>query len=133
MVQETFLKLILSEKSFESTEHEKAWLIVTASNTCKDALKDWRRKSENIEDYQEVANITDDGDNSIMEAVFSLPAKYKDVVYLYYYEGYKTYEIAKLLHCSDSAIRSRLSRARRLLKKNLGGGQSDGKRNYGFL
>ncbi len=48
MVQETFLKLISCKKQFESEEHEKAWLIVTASNTCKDELRRWKRRLENI-------------------------------------------------------------------------------------
>lgn len=131
IVQETFLKLIVSGKEFESVEHEKAWLIVTASNACKDALKDWRRKVENIEDHP-AKGSTDFWEDSMMEVILSLPAKYKDVVYLYYYEGYKTYEIAKMLHCPQSTVRNRLSRARKLLKKYLGG-DHDGKRNYEFL
>ena len=133
LVQETFLKLIVSGKSFDSEEHEKAWLIVTASNTCKDALKDWRRNVENIEEHLDVKGTAACEEDDVMEAVLSLPVKYKDVVYLYYYEGYKTHEIAKILHCPQSTVRNRLSRARKLLKNRLGGGQNDGKRNYGFL
>lgn len=52
-------------------------------------------------------------EDGMMEAILSLPAKYTDVVYLYYYEGYKTHEIAKILHCSPSTVRNRLSRARK--------------------
>lgn len=134
LVQETFLKLIMSGKSFASEEHEKAWLIVTASNTCKDALKDWRRRVENIEEYSAgVRDAAACGENGTMEAILSLPPQYKDVVYLYYYEGYKTHEIAEMLHCSHSTVRNRLSRARKLLQKSLGGDQDDKKRNYGFL
>ena len=59
MVQETFLRLLSSGKSFESEEHEKAWLIVTASNLCKDTLKKWWRKNENIDDY--AASLQSDG------------------------------------------------------------------------
>lgn len=133
LVQETFLKLIMSGKSFTSQEHEKAWLIVAASNACKDALKDWRRKVGSLEEYFMASDSMACGQDSTMEAILSLPAKYKDVVYLHYYEGYKTYEIAEMLHCSHSTVRNRLSRARKLLQKSLGGGQDDRKRNYDFL
>ena len=132
IVQETFLKLIMSGKKFQSAEHEKAWLIVTASNACKDALKDWRRKTDNIENYLTEESSAVYEEDGIRDVIFSLPVKYKDVVYMYYYEGYSTHEIAKILHCSDSTIRNRLSRARKLFKKYLGGERND-KRNYGFL
>ncbi len=116
IVQETFLKLLLSQKEFQSEQHEKAWLIVTASNACKDALRR-RRYAENLEDYPSLTYEEADSTDRILPAVLSLPATYKDVVYLYYYEGYSTFEIAKLLHCSASTIRNRLARARKLLKK----------------
>lgn len=117
IVQETFLKLITSKKQFQSESHEKAWLIVTACNACKDALKHWRRKVENIDDYPSLEAAVPFKEDSMLNAVLSLPVKYKDVVYLYYYEGYHTSEIAKILHCSDSTVRNRLSRARNFLKK----------------
>lgn len=119
MVQETFLRLILSKKEFQSNEHEKAWLIVTASNVCKDALKHWRRSVENIDDYpflESGSSLEEDG-MGMLYAILALPVKYKEAVYLYYYEGYSSAEIAKMMHCSDSTIRNRLSRARKLLKK----------------
>lgn len=119
MVQETFLKLIVSGKQFQSEPHEKAWLIVTASNACKDALKRRRRKTENIEDYPSLTYKTSVPENPMLAVVLSLPIKYKEVVYLYYYEGYQTPEIAKMLHCSDSTVRNRLARARKYLKKNM--------------
>ena len=125
MVQETFVKLILSEKRFKTRAHEKAWLIVTASNTCKDALKSWRRKVENIEDYPSLEDKDTHfgGENDMLQGILSLPDKYKEVVYLYYYEGYDTFEIAKMLHCSGSTVRNRLSRARKLLRKYYIGGE----------
>lgn len=121
IVQETFLKLITSKKQFESESHEKAWLIVTACNACKDALKHWRRKVENIDDYPALETAAPSEDRGMLSAVLALPIKYKEVVYLYYYEGYRTSEIARMLQCSDSAVRNRLSRARRFLKKYIGG------------
>ncbi len=118
MVQETFLKLIASEKQFESEEHEKAWLIVTASNTCKDELRRWKRRLENISVLFRQENIVQKEDDKVLEWVMALPVKYKQVIYLHYYEGYRTSEIADMLHCSESTVRNQLLRGRKLLKKN---------------
>ena len=52
MTQETFLRLMTCDQVFENRRHEKAWLIVTASNLCKDSLKKWWRKNENIDDMK---------------------------------------------------------------------------------
>lgn len=123
MVQETFLRLMTSGKTFESQRHEKAWLIVTASNACKDSLKKWWRKQESIEDCAAVQDMTLPGENPVLEAILSLPNDYKDAVYMYYYEGYSTMEIARHLHCPEATVRSRLSRARKRLQNILGGVQ----------
>lgn len=121
MVQETFLRLISSGKQFENERHEKAWLIVTASNVCKDTLKSWWRKHEDIEDYMHIPGDAGVGVNPVLEAVMGLPEDYKAAVYLYYYEGYTTAEIASFSGCADGTIRSRLSRAKKQLLATLGG------------
>ena len=118
MVQETFLKLISSKKQFESEEHEKAWLIVTASNTCKDELRRWKRRLENIKSLFQQETVVRKEDDSVLEWVMALPVKYKQVIYLYYYEGYHTSEIAGMLHCPESTVRNQLLRGRKLLKKH---------------
>ena len=120
MVQETFLRLMSSGTEFQSEKHEKAWLIVTASNLCKDALRRAWRKHTSIDDLQE---IPQDGPewNPVLEAILALPADQKTAVYMYYYEGYSSAEIAKAMRCRQGTIRSRLSRARQALKKDLGG------------
>lgn len=118
MAQETFLKLISSKKQFESQEHEKAWLIVTASNTCKDELRRWKRRLEKIKSLSQQEIVVQEEDDKVLEWVMALPVKYKQVIYLYYYEGYHTSEIASMLHCSESTVRNQLLRGRRLLKKN---------------
>ncbi len=118
MVQETFLKLISSKKQFDSEEHEKAWLIVTASNTCKDELRKWKRRQENIKSLFRQENVVRTEEDRVLEWVMTLPVKYKQVIYLYYYEGYRTSEIASMLHCSESTVRNQLLRGRRILKKN---------------
>ena len=121
MVQETFLKLIASGKTFESGNHEKAWLIVTASNLCKDSLKKWWRKCEDIDEIAHPSRENTMEDNTVLSAILELPDDYKTVVYMFYYEGYSVKEISARLHCLQTTIRSRLSRARKLLKKSLGG------------
>lgn len=123
MTQETFLRLIKSGKQFENERHERAWLIVTASNLCKDTLKNWYRRHEDIEEYLHLEGASGVS-NPVLEAVLELPEEYKDAVYLYYYEGYSTSEIAVHCRCAEGTIRSRLSRAKKKLLQTLGG---DGK------
>lgn len=123
MVQETFLRLITSGKVFENERHEKAWLIVTASNVCKDTLKSWWRKHEDIEDYLHLPQPGDPVGKAVLEAILELPEDYKDAVYMYYYEGYSTAEIAAHCRCADGTIRSRLSRAKKQLMTILGGAE----------
>ncbi len=121
LVQETFLKLLSTKKTFENERYERAWLIVTASNLCKDALKKWWRKNENLDDfpYLTAEPTQEDG---VLEAVLQLPEEYKDAVYMYYYEGYTTVEMARYLNCPESTVRSRLMRAKKKLQILLGGG-----------
>jgi RNA polymerase sigma-70 factor (ECF subfamily) len=121
MVQETFLRLISSGVGFVSEEHEKAWLIVTASNLCKDTLKKWWRKTEDISDPSLGLQQPPFEFNGVMEAILKLPKDQKTVVYMYYYEGYSTADIARYLGCPHATVRSRLSRARKTLKLQLGG------------
>lgn len=121
LVQETFLKLLSDRKVFENERHEKAWLIVTASNLCKDSLKKWWRRNENIEDIPSIGYEQTFADPGILKAILSLKADYKTVVYMFYYEGYTTAEIAEHLNCPEATVRSRLSRARAQLRTLLGG------------
>lgn len=121
MVQETFLRLLSSGVRFQTEAHEKAWLIVTASNLCKDALKKWWRKSENLEDYESVLQQPPFEIDHVLAAILQLPADQKTAVYMYYYEGYSTAEIASYLRCPQATVRSRLARARKVLKTKLGG------------
>ncbi len=121
LTQETFLKLMTCDQEFQNQRHEKAWLIVTASNLCKDSLKKWWRKNEDIEDYQNLAQENVTLDNPVLEAILQLPQDYKAAVYMYYYEGYTTAEIASQEGCAESTVRSRLFRARNMLQTMLGG------------
>lgn len=120
IVQETFIKLLRKEIKFENNNHEKAWLIVTASNLCKNSLKSWKRKTENIEDYN-LTNKEENNRDETLHIVLDLPAKYKTTIYLYYYEGYSSIEIAKIIGKKESTVRSQLKRGREILKLKIGG------------
>lgn len=119
-VQDTFFQLIKSGPFFESEEHEKAWLIRTATNICKNVLKHWWRRRENIEDFHDLESPEEMGTDDVFQAVMGLPDKYKTVVYLYYYEGYTSVEIAGILKKPQSTIRNYLHEARVILKERLG-------------
>ena len=123
IVQDVFVKLIRelsSGKHFKSAEHEKAWLIVTTANTCKSKLRSRSRSELNLDDYTHLA-APESAHPEVLDAVLALPENYKSAVYLFYYEGYRTDEIAAMLRERPATIRARLSRARKLLKKELGG------------
>lgn len=119
LTQEVFMKLLSSGKTFENQRHEKAWLIVTASNLCKDALRKWWRRWEELGQFESVP--AQERDCTVYEAILRLKPDYKTVVYMFYYEGYSTGEIARYLNCPESTVRSRLKRARAALKTMLGG------------
>ena len=123
-VQETFARLIRTGERFRSREKEKAWLIVTVSNVCKDMLRRHYRSDRALEDYQYLAAPPHEIDET-MEAILRLPEKYKTVVYLFYYEGYTAREIARMLGEKPNTVSSRIGRARLLLKTMLGGGFDD--------
>jgi len=101
---------------FKDTEHEKAWLLRTTINQCKDYLKNIRRSFANIDDYKNLEAENALPDNELLRTVFGLPERYKDVIYLYYYEGYSTAEVAQILKKPQSTIRSHMREARILLK-----------------
>lgn len=124
--QNVFLKYALSSVAFEGEEHEKAWLIRVATNACKDLLRDFFRKNtvplERISEYGEEEKTEN---WEVLEAVLSLPSKYKNVVYLHYYEGYTAGEISKILGKNVNTVYTYLNRARKLLAEKLGGDRSE--------
>lgn len=120
--QEVFLKYALSSLAFEGEEHEKAWLIRVTMNQCRDFLKSvFRRKTLPMDEALSFVAGSKEDYTEVMEAVFSLPQKYKDVVYLHYYEGYSAVEIGKLLKKNTNTVYTLLARAREKLRKKLGG------------
>ena len=116
-VQEVLLKYMEKAPIFQSEEHEKAWLLRVTVNHCKNHLASaWFRKRA---DLDEGILALDNAELEVVSAVAALPAKYRAVVHLYYFEGYSTKEIAEILHSRPNTVSSRLSRARALLAKAL--------------
>lgn len=115
-VQETFIKYLKKAPEFKSDEHEKAWLITVATNKCKDIIRAKNHQPQiNIDDVNE---FTADSTNSdIMEALMTLPEKFKTVLILHYIEGYSTKEIARIINRTTSAVKMRLQKGRSLLKE----------------
>lgn len=120
--QNVFLKYMLHEEAFHDPEHEKAWLLRVAINDCKDHLKSlFRRSMVPLQAVQELEADIPDDHREVLEAVLSLPKRYKDVIYLHYYEGYTAAEIGEIIGRKENTVYSLLSRGRSMLKKELGG------------
>ena len=117
--QTVFLKLLEKAPAFQSPEHEKAWIIRTTANACKDLLKShWRKTSVPLEAAAAVpAPQAEEG--SLLVAVNQVPPQYRAVIYLYYYEGYSAKEIARLLGSNPATVSTRLRRGRARLKALL--------------
>ena len=92
-LQATFLALLRSGKRFESTAHQKAWLIVTASNICRNMLKRSHRRDVPFD--PELNSTPDTPDGETLGAVLGLPDPMRLCIYLHYYEGYTGHEIAR--------------------------------------
>lgn len=119
--QTVFLKYLLYTGSFESEQHKRAWLVRVTVNACKDLLRSFLRKpTVPLELAEELAGSSDEN-REVLQAVLSLPPKYKDAVYLFYYEGYSAVEIAQILHKKENTIYTWLARGRELLRQQLGG------------
>lgn len=120
IVQNVLIKYYHNKKTLESEEHKKHWLIRVAINECKKVLlSPWRNRCQNIDDYAQMLQFEEPEQSELFYAVMELPQKYRIVVHLYYYEDYCVREIGQLLGIRETAVSTRLLRARKLLKKRL--------------
>lgn len=120
--QEVFLKLIDKNPDFENEEARKAWLIRVTMNRCISLLRSpWRRRMTLGIDVLPLPSKTHSNEDveNLTIALKALEPRDRVIIDLYYYEGYSTSEIAKILECKHGAIRSRMSRARKKLKETL--------------
>ena len=115
-VQETLLKYMQKRPTFKEAEHEKAWLITVATNKCKDMLR-FRRRHQMV-DIEEIKEFAKEAsDSGILEALMTLPDKFRMVLILYYVEEYSIEEIAGMIGRTTSAVKMRLQKGRRLLEE----------------
>ena len=120
--QNVFLKYVLSSVSFENEEHEKAWFIRVTINACKDLLKSFfRTHIVSLDEILDQPALLPPDNREVLEAVLSLPSKYRDVVYLHYYEEYSAPQISRILNKNVNTIYTLLTRSKEMLRKKLGG------------
>ena len=117
--QTVFLKLWEKAPAFVSPDHERAWIIRTTANTCKDLLKSYWRKTTAPLEAAAAVPAPQPEEGSLLAAVNLLPPQYRAVIYLHYYEGYAAKEIAALLGKTPAAVASLLHRGRLRLKTLL--------------
>lgn len=116
VVQETMVKYLQKSPGFETVEHEKAWLITVATNKCRDILRFRKRHPvAELDDIKEFAE--ESGDSGILDALMTLPERFRMVLVLYYVEGYRVEDIARMIGRTASAVKMRLQKGRKLLRE----------------
>lgn len=118
-LQECFVRYLRRGKGFTDAQHEKGWLILTTVNVCRDLLRSRARRAESLDEHTDLSVPLPEPD-PLLDAVLALPDRYKAPLYLYYYEGYSVKEIAAMLRVPVNTVKTRLSRARKLLKNEWG-------------
>ncbi|MCI9211076.1 MAG: RNA polymerase sigma factor [Eubacterium sp.] len=124
VVQETLLRLLLYRPDFASAEHEKAWMLRTAMNLCKDMLKrKWRKTTVSLEHmpaakYGSLWLSGMEHDDTFW-TLLELTSPYKECLYLFYYEDYSIREIADILEKPENTVKTNLRRGREALKQKL--------------
>lgn len=118
--QTVFSKYAFSNTVFENPVHEKAWFIRVTINACKDILKSFfRTKTVSLEEALPLAAPLPTEHRAVLEAVLSLPQKYKEVIFLHYYEGYSAPEIGRILNKNVNSVYTLLSRGKQQLRQTL--------------
>ena len=119
VLQEVFLRFLKSDKEFENEDHVKAWLIRVTINCSKNVFSDlWFKRTVPLSE-----DITFDmpEKTDIYFAVAKLPANYRTVIHLFYYEDLSVNQISKYLKIKETTVKSQLHRGREMLKSLLGG------------
>ena len=120
-VQEVFLRLYGYRKPMEGEAHLRHWLLRVTLNYCRDVLRSpWRKRRVSLEELPTEPIFQEPEQEMLYQTVMGLPEKYRVVLDLFYYEELSVREIAELLNIGESAITTRLSRARAMLKTKFG-------------
>ncbi|MEW8972198.1 MAG: sigma-70 family RNA polymerase sigma factor [Mesobacillus sp.] len=130
LTQEIFVKCYKSLHTYSGKSKFRTWLWRIASNHCKDYLKSWYNKNVFTTDYQplydsiqsdsvEQTVIQDEEDDQLASAVMELPVNYREVIYLFYFEEMSIREISLVTEVKENTIKTRLKRAKELLKERL--------------
>ena len=117
--QTVFRRAMERPGPFRDPEHEKAWLIVTARNECRNQLRHWWRTRRVGEEALDQLVWEEPSDQGVWEQVAALPRPHRLVLYLHYYQGYTAQETAQLMGKNPSTVRTWLVQARRKLKEVL--------------
>ena len=118
VVQDTLIQFLQEAPTFHDATHEKAWCLRVAGNLAKNRIKyNAVRNADELND--ELVSEERDDLSFVWEAVKALPVKYREVIHLFYHEGYTTAEIAGILQMKEATVRSNLSRGREQLKAVL--------------
>lgn len=121
IMQNVFEKLYTINPEFKDIKHEKAYILRMTSNACKNLLKSANRTQTTSIDLCEEIVAPEINDNSVLNSLNQLDEKYRIVIYLHYYEGYKAREIATILKIPTATVHTRLVRGRKNLELLLGG------------
>ncbi|WP_029231545.1 RNA polymerase sigma factor [Butyrivibrio sp. VCB2006] len=119
ILQDTLIQFLRNNPTFANDNHEKAWLITVASNLSKNKILYLKRRQADELSEELVADKDKEDLSYVWDAVKQLPEKYREVVHLFYQEGYSTKEIAEILNRNESTVRSDLKRGRDRLKNIL--------------
>lgn len=124
IVQEVVVRLLIYHPDFGSEEHEKAWMIRTTINLSKDLLKSkWHSATVAMEDVPKGEwsglGFTFMQEDETLWSVLQLPERYRNCLYLFYYEDYSVREIAEILEVPENTVKTNLRRGREALKQKL--------------
>lgn len=118
--QTVFLKYALCDAAFESQAHENAWFVRVTLNACRDLLKSFfRSRTVSLDTLLDFPQEIREEHREVLEAVLSLPEKYRVPIYLHYYEGYTAPEIGDLLKKNVNTVYTLLNRGKSMLKEAL--------------
>lgn len=132
LTQEVFVKCYQRMDQYERKSSLKTWLWRIAINHCKDYLRSWHHKHIVISEEQAKQTSSQERavenqviqryeDEQLVKTVMSLPDTYREVIYLYYFEELSMKEISYLTGVNQNTIKTRLKRAKEILKDCLEG------------